>query len=103
MTVQPNEKHYFNNVSKEDCLVQVAVSPGSKNFENALLILKGLAKDCLASTAGTPKQLTDLALFVYLNNSRMFGIQKIAQPLFDYLAKRAIKNGRLNELIKKYC
>ncbi|MBS7566678.1 hypothetical protein KHS38_21685, partial [Mucilaginibacter sp. Bleaf8] len=73
------------------------------NFENALLISKGLAKDGLASAAGTPKKLADLALFVYLNNSKMVGLQKIAAPLFNYLAKSAIKKGRLKELELKYC
>lgn len=101
-TIKPNEKHYFHNVSNEECLIKVTISPGNKNFENALLILKGLAKDGLASDAGTPKKLSDLALFVYLNNSRMVGFQKIAEPLFNYLAKRAIKKGRLNELLQKY-
>lgn len=103
VTVPPNQKHYFNNVSLEDCLLKVWISPGSKDFENSLLILKGLAKDGLATSAGTPKKLTDLALFVYLNNSNMVGIQKIAEPLFNYLVRRAIKKGRLNELIEQYC
>jgi quercetin dioxygenase-like cupin family protein len=102
-TIKPNEKHYFHNVSKEECLIQVTVSPGNKSFENALLISKGLAKDGLASAAGTPRKLADLALFVYLNNSKMVGIQKIAAPIFNYLAKSAIKKGRLKELELKYC
>jgi quercetin dioxygenase-like cupin family protein len=103
VTIKPNEKHYFHNISNDDCLIQVTVSPGNKNFENALLISKGLAKDGLASAAGTPKKLSDLALFVYLNNSKMVGLQKIAAPLFNYLAARAIKKGRLKELELKYC
>jgi quercetin dioxygenase-like cupin family protein len=103
VTIKPNEKHYFHNISKDDCLIQVTVSPGNKNFENALLISKGLAKDGLASAAGTPKKLADLALFVYLNNSKMVGLQKIAEPLFNYLATKAIKKGRLKELELKYC
>ena len=98
-----NEKHYYKNVSKEECIVKATLSPGNKNFENALLISKGLAKDGLASAAGTPKKLADLALFVYLNNSKMVGLQKIAEPLFNYLAARAIKKGRLKELELKYC
>lgn len=102
-TIKPNEKHYFHNVSGDECLIRVTVSPGNKSFENALLISKGLAKDGLASAAGTPKKLADLALFVYLNNSRMVGLQKIAEPLFNYLAKSAIKKGRLKELELKYC
>jgi len=103
VTIQPNERHYFHNISDNECLIQVTVSPGNKNFENALLISKGLAKDGLANAAGTPKKLTDLALFVYLNNSKMVGLQKIATPLFNYLATSAIKKGRLKELELKYC
>lgn len=103
VTIKPNERHYFHNISNNDCLIQVTISPGNKNFENALLILKGLAKDGLASTAGTPKRLTDLALFVYLNNSKMVGLQKIAEPLFNYLTRKAIKKGRLKELEFEYC
>ncbi|WP_344826967.1 DUF4267 domain-containing protein [Chryseobacterium ginsenosidimutans] len=103
VTIQPNEKHYFHNTSNDDCLIKVTISPGNKNFENALLILKGLAKDGLASTSGVPKKLSDLALFIYLNNSRMVGPQKIAETLFNYLAKKAIKRGRLEELELKYC
>lgn len=102
VTIQPNEKHYFHNVSNADCLIKVTINPGNKNFENALLISKGLAKDGFASAAGTPKKLSDLALFVYLNNSNMVGVQKIATPLFNYLAKRAIKKGRLQQLTEKY-
>lgn len=103
VTIKPNEKHYFHNVSNVECLIRVTVSPGNRNFENALLISKGLAKDGLGNAAGTPKKLADLALFVYLNNSKMLGLQKIATPLFTYLAKRAIKKGRLRELELKYC
>jgi quercetin dioxygenase-like cupin family protein len=102
-TIAPNEKHYYKNVSKEECIVKATLSPGNKNFENSLFILKGLAKDGLASTAGTPKKFSDLALFIYLNNSRMVGFQKVAEPIFNYVAKAAIKKGHLNELIQKYC
>jgi len=103
VTINPNEKHYFNNISTEACLIKVIICPGNKNFENALQISKGLAKDGLASADGVPKKISDLALFIYLNNSRMVGIAKIAEPIFGYLARRAIKKGRLNELITKYC
>jgi quercetin dioxygenase-like cupin family protein len=103
VTIKPNEKHYFHNISDADCLIKVTINPGNKNFENALLISKGLAKDGLASAAGTPKKLADLALFLYLNNSRMIGLQKVAEPLFNYLATRAIRKGRLDDLELKYC
>jgi quercetin dioxygenase-like cupin family protein len=103
VTIKPNEKHYYHNISNDECLIKATISPGNKNFENALLILKGLAKDGLASASGTPKKFSDLALFVYLNNSRMVGFQKIAEPIFNYVAQTAIKKGRLKELELKYC
>lgn len=103
VTIKPNEKHYFNNISRNECLIKVTVSPGNKNFENALLFSKGLAKDGLASITGTPKEFKDLALFIYLNNSRMVGFKKVAEPIFKYVAKAAIKRGHLNKLVQKYC
>jgi quercetin dioxygenase-like cupin family protein len=102
-TIQPNEKHYYHNVSGEECIVTTTSSPGNKNFERSLFILKGLAKDGLASSAGTPRKFSDLVLFVSLSNSRMVGFQKIAEPIFNFFAKAAIKKGHLNELIQKYC
>jgi quercetin dioxygenase-like cupin family protein len=102
-TIEPNEKHYYHNVSGEECIITATLNPGNKNFENSLFILKGLAKDGHASDAGTPKRFSDLVLFVYLSNSRMVGIQKVAEPIFNFFAKAAIKKGHLNELIEKYC
>jgi quercetin dioxygenase-like cupin family protein len=103
VTIEPNERHYFNNISKEECLVTTTIKPGNKNFENSLFILKGLSNDGLASTAGTPKKFSDLAVFIYLNNSKMVGFQKIAEPIFDSFARFFIKRGHLNKLVQKYC
>ncbi len=102
-TIKPNEKHYYDNVSNEECIITTTINPGNKNFENFLFILKGLVKDGLASDAGTPRKFSDLVVFIYLSNSRMVGFQKIAEPIFDFFAKAAIKRGHLNELIQKYC
>jgi len=102
-TIQPNEKHYYHNISNEECVITATLAPGNKNFENSLFILKGLAKDGLASDAGTPRKFSDLVLFVFLSNSRMVGFQKIAEPIFNFFAKAAIKKGHLHELIQRYC
>jgi quercetin dioxygenase-like cupin family protein len=101
--INPNEKHYYHNISNEECIVTTTIDPGNENFENALLILKGLANDGLATGAGTPKKFSDLVLFVYLSNSRMVGIQKIAEPIFEFFAKAAVRKGHLNKLIQQYC
>lgn len=102
-TIEANEKHYYHNVSKEECIVKATLSPGNTNFENSLFILKGLSKDGLASASGTPRKFSDLALFIFLNNSRMVGFQKIAEPIFNWVAQAAIKKGYLNKLMQKYC
>src|SRR5450432_2852867 len=102
-TIKPNEKHYYHNVSNEECIITTTLNPGNKNFENSLFILKGLAKDGLASDEGTPRKFLDLVLFIYLSNSRMVGFQKIAEPIFNLFAEAAIEKGHLNELIQKYC
>ena len=101
-TIQPGQTHWFSNTSGKESLVNVTVSPGNRDFEESLLIYKGLARDGLASASGTPRQLTDLALFIRLNDSHMVGFQKIAQSLFAYLSSRAIRQGRLDFLKEKY-
>ena len=102
-TINPGENHYYHNVSQEECIITTTIEPGNRNFEKAIFILKGLANDGLATNAGTPKKFSDLVLFVYLSNSRMVGFQKLAEPIFDFFAKAAIKKGRLNELTQRYC
>jgi len=101
-TIKPNEKHYYHNVSEEECIIKVTINPGNENFEKALFILKGLSNDGLASVAGTPRKFKDLAVFVSLSNSRMPGVQKIAEPIFRYVAQAAVKKGYLDKLVNKY-
>ncbi|WP_161597176.1 DUF4267 domain-containing protein [Dyadobacter flavalbus] len=101
-TIQPGQKHFFHNTSGQECLVKVTISPGNHDFEEALLISKGLAGDGLASESGTPKKLLDLALFIRLNDSHMIGLQKVAEPLFRLLADYATRQGRLEYLRNTY-
>ena len=101
-TIRPGQTHSFRNASGKASLIKVTVSPGNREFEESLLIYKGLARDGLASASGTPRRLPDLALFIRLNDSHMVGFQKIAQSLFAYVASRAIRQGRLAFLKKKY-
>lgn len=32
VTIKPTERHYFHNVSSDECLIKVTIRPGSKNF-----------------------------------------------------------------------
>src|ERR1700755_3410099 len=59
-TIEPNEKHYYHNVSGEKGVITTTTDPANKNFEHAMFILKGLANDGLASVSGTPNKFSDL-------------------------------------------
>lgn len=101
-TVAPNEKHYYHNISDQQCILRVTLNPGNENFEKSMFILKGLVKSNLATREGVPRKFMDLALFVYLSNSHMTGMQKIAEPLFSFIAKVAVKRGYLDELKSRH-
>lgn len=103
ITILPNESHLFKNRSGEKCKVRTTLAPGNIQFEQASLILLGLTKDGLTSASGIPKKLPDLALFLYLNNSKMRGLPGIFGPIFNLIAKSAINRGRLEMLTSKYC
>lgn len=102
VTVAPNERHFFHNIGATESLIKVSVSPPNADFRDALLINSGLEKDGLTTSSGTPKRLKDLALFLRLNNSRMSGLAKVAEPFFGFIARTAIKSGYLNTLKNQY-
>ncbi|WP_048512187.1 DUF4267 domain-containing protein [Chryseobacterium sp. FH2] len=103
INILPYEKHLFNNKSKNVCRIRTTIEPGNIPFEKASLILLGLAKDGLTNSNGIPKKFSDLALFIYLNNSKMTGVMAIAEPFLNLVAKIVIHRGRLKFLEDKYC
>ena len=102
ITILPHETHLFNNRSTTKCKVRTVLSPGNIAFEQASHILLGLTRDGMTNASGVPKKLSDLALFLYLNNSKMTGFLRIFQPIFGLIAKIAIKRGRLSVLLSTY-
>lgn len=102
ITINALDVHYFHNVSQENCVLIVTVSPGNKNFERALLFSKNLSFDGLCTHSGTPKKFKDLALFVKLNNSYSTGLLALAQPVLNMVAYWNIRNGYLEKMLKKY-
>lgn len=103
VTVRPRQAHWFKNVSGQFVRVLVTIAPANRNFEDAMRIYKGLARDGFANASGVPRNLSDLALFLRLNDSHLVGLAKVAEPVFRFLARRATQNGRLNELRRRYC
>ncbi|WP_313002908.1 DUF4267 domain-containing protein [Chryseobacterium gleum] len=103
IVILANETHLFHNRSGSVCRIRTTIDPGNIPFEQASLILLGLAKDGFTNSSGIPKRFSDLALFIHLNNSRMTGIMKIAEPFLRLVAKIAIHKGRLKVLEDTYC
>ncbi|WP_278353001.1 DUF4267 domain-containing protein [Chryseobacterium gleum] len=103
IVILANETHLFHNRSGSVCRIRTTIDPGNIPFEQASLILLGLAKDGFTNSSGIPKRFSDLALFLYLNNSRMTGVMKIAEPFLRLVAKIAIHKGRLKVLEDTYC
>ncbi len=102
MTIPANEIHYFHNIWTEECIVQVRVEMGNKNFEKALLLLSSLHASGWIGKDGSPRRFKDLALFVYLNNSFSIGVRSWFEPFLWYVAKRAIAKGYLEEQLKAH-
>jgi quercetin dioxygenase-like cupin family protein len=102
-TIQIGQNHFFKNKTDNCCKIRVTLDPSNANFEDAMLIYYGLLAEGLCSKAGTPKKIVDLAIFIYLNNSKMSGMGRIIENTFRFIATRAIKKGRLNELKERYC
>lgn len=94
--------HFFKNITNLNCRIRITINPGNTDFEDAMSIYYGLKKDGLISNAGVPKKLSDLSIFIQLNNSKMTGLGKIAESLLNFIANHAIKKGRLEALRNKY-
>lgn len=103
IVILANETHLFYNRSGSVCRIRTTIDPGNIAFEQASLILLGLTKDGLTNKNGIPKRFSDLALFIYLNNSKMTGAMKIAELFLSLVAKIAINKGRLKMLQDTYC
>ena len=101
-TIEPGQSHGFQNKTADVCHIRVRIEPGNVPFEQAMQIYYGLMRDGMATRAGTPKRIGDLALFMHLNDSHLVGPARLVQPVFNWIARRNIRNGRLAELQNRY-
>lgn len=102
ITVPIGSVHFFKNKTEQNCRIRISLSPGNTDFEDAMNIYYGLKKEGQVSKSGVPKKLSDLALFIKLNNSKMPGLGSLVGGLLNLIANRAIKNGRLETLRNRY-
>jgi quercetin dioxygenase-like cupin family protein len=102
ITVPIGSVHFFKNKTDLNCRIRITVNPGNTDFEDAMNIYYGLKKNGLLRDDGTPKKLSDLAIFIKLNNSKMTGLGKIAGSFLNLIANSSIKKGRLEQLRNNY-
>ncbi len=103
-TVQAFEVHRFFNPSDVDSVTfEVRLEPGSVGFQTSLQVLYGLAREGKTNAKGIPKSLYDLSLFIRWGDSNMPGMLSVLEPVMKLLARRAIRKGRDQQLIRTYC
>jgi quercetin dioxygenase-like cupin family protein len=102
ITIPIGTIHHFKNQKDYICRIRVTLNPGNSDFEDAMVIYYGLKRDGLLTSAGTPKHISDLAIFLKLNNSKMKGFSKVVEYIFNLIANNAIKKGRLEQLRNRY-
>jgi quercetin dioxygenase-like cupin family protein len=102
ITIPIGSVHFFKNKTEHNCRIKITLNPGNTDFEDAMNIYYGLKKEGQISASGIPKKLSDLALFIKLNNSKMPGLGILAGGLLNFIANRSIKNGRLETLRNRY-
>lgn len=102
-TVPPKMVHCFKNRSKSSVKFLIEFTPGQPGFEKVLKIGYGLAKDGLTSSKGVPNKFSHFALLIVMAAVKVPGIFALLMPAFRWSAKRAMKNGEADEVIRKYC
>lgn len=102
-TAEPMVEHRFFNEDKSPIRFLVKLSPGDEGFEKAIQIAYGMACDGLVNKGGVPKNIHHLALIATISGIGMVGLHRLIEPLFGWLARRAMRAGMLQELEARYC
>ena len=103
-TVPAGQLHrFFNPSDTEEIVFKVLIQPGSQGFEASLQVAYGLATDGLTNDKMVPKSLAHMALLVTWSDTNMPGVFSWIEPLFKWIARRAVKRGLDKELKERYC
>jgi mannose-6-phosphate isomerase-like protein (cupin superfamily) len=94
--------HRFFNESKNNCIFQCTLTPGSRGFEESLQIAYGLARDGAVKKNGFPKNKLALAYLFVISESNLKGWRSIFEGLLHRQAKKAIQSGLAATWRKKY-
>ena len=95
--------HRFFSTSEKPTKFLCELNPGSKNFENALQIAYGLAREGKCNNKAVPKKFSHLAILFEMSQSYLGGFFSLIQPVLKFVAARARRKGVEKELINRYC
>jgi mannose-6-phosphate isomerase-like protein (cupin superfamily) len=102
-TIPLYAQHRFFSTSEKPTKFLCELKPGSRNFENALRIAYGLARDGKCNNKAVPKKISYLAILFEMSQSYLVGFFSLIQPIFKFAAARARKKGIEKGLLDKYC
>ena len=104
MTVPINVLHRFYNPNNHSIRFETKVKPANRNLEEFLQIIYGLARDGKTNKKSIPTNIHDIGILSLIGetsppkNSLLYRLSFI----FNWLGRRAVKNGRLDMLRAKY-
>lgn len=104
ISVPINTLHKFYNPNDFAIEFEVKIEPGSRNFEEFLQIMYGLAADGKTNKKGVPKGLLTIGAISQLGETlpARGSVLHLLGGLLRYLGKRAEKKGILAELRDSY-
>lgn len=94
--------HAFRNETDAPIRLEVELRPGHVGFEEALVILYGLARDGLVRKDSSPRSLLQTAALVELSDTSFAGPMRLLEHPLRSLAERARRRGVLDDLRARY-
>ncbi len=104
VTVATGVIHRFFNTTDRPTIFQVDIQPGNLNFERALRVGYGLARDGQTTAKSIPKNPLELAVMAEWSNTEMpSAASVIIKPIFSQLLSLAKRRGVDKRLLEAYC
>ncbi len=101
--INKGEIHKFWSESEYPVIFQGVLEPGSEDFEHAITIMFGLAKDGYLTQSGIPKRIAHGLIIAELGDSNPTGFMKhIFSFIKLFFSKSKLKKEKII-LIEKYC